>query len=52
MPFSTSDICETGFSAMLEVKNKYRSKFELKPDLCLKLSLVKSNIKELCKSKP
>ena len=40
-----------GFSAMLVIKNKYGSKFELKPDLCLKLSLVKSDVEELCKSK-
>ena len=41
IPFNTSDLCETGFSAMLAIKNKYRSKFELKPDLRLKLTYIK-----------
>ena len=38
IPFSTSYLCETGFSAMLGIKNKYRSKLELEPDLRLKLT--------------
>jgi len=36
---------------MLAIKKKYRSKFELKPDLHLKLTLIKPEIKELCKYK-
>jgi len=51
IPFNTSDLCETGFSAMLAIKNKYRSKFELKPVLRLQLTLIKPDIEELCKYK-
>ena len=49
--FSTSYLCETGFYAMLAIKNKYRSKLELEPDLRLKLTLIKPDIADLCKSK-
>ena len=51
IPFSTSYLWDTGFSAMLAIKNKYRSKLELEPDLRLKLTLIKPDIVELCKSK-
>ena|SRR6218665_1833736 len=51
IPFSMSDLWETGFSAMLAIKNKYRSKFELKPGLRLKFTLIKIDIEELCKHK-
>ena len=50
IPFSTSYLCETGFFAMLAIKNKYRSKLELEPDLRLKLTLIKPDIADLCKS--
>ena len=46
-----SDLCETGFSAMLATKNKYRSTVELKLDSRLKLTLIKPEIEELCKYK-
>jgi hypothetical protein len=42
MPFSTSYPCETGFSAMLAIKNKYRTRLELEPDLWLKLTKIKT----------
>jgi zinc finger BED domain-containing protein 5/7/8/9 len=51
IPFSTSYLCETGFFAMLSIKNKYRSKLELEPDLRLKLSLIKPDIEDLSKYK-
>ena len=51
IPFSTSYLCETGFSAMLAVKNKYRSKLELEPDLRLKLTYIRPDILNLCLSK-
>ena len=49
IPFSTSYLCETGFSATL--KNKYRSKLELEPDLRLKLTNIKPDIASMCLSK-
>lgn len=51
IPFSTSYLCENGFSAMLAIKNKYRSKLELEPDLRLKLTKLKPDIAKLCNSK-
>ena len=43
--FSTSNLqCETGFSAMLAIKNKYRSKLELEPDVRMKLTNMKPDI--------
>ena len=51
IPFSTSYLCETGFSAMIAIKYKDRSKLELEPDLRLKLTLIKPDIADLCKSK-
>ena len=51
IPFNTSYLCETGFSAMLAIKNKYRTKLELEPDLRLKLTNIKPDIANLCASK-
>ena len=51
IPFNTSYLYETEFSAMLAIKNKYRSKLELEPDLRLKLTLIKPDVAELYKSK-
>ena len=47
IPFSTSYLCEIGFSAMIEIKNKYRSKLEFKTDLHLKLTKLKHDIATL-----
>src|SRR3984885_15986626 len=43
IPFSTSYLCEAGFSALLAIKNKHRTKLELEQDLRLKLT--KLNVK-------
>jgi zinc finger BED domain-containing protein 5/7/8/9 len=51
IPFSTSYLCETGFSAMFAIKYKHRSKIELEPDLRQKFTLIKPHIAELCYSK-
>lgn len=51
IPFNTSYLCETGFSAMLAIKNKYRTKLQLEPDLRLKLTNIKPDIANLCASK-
>ncbi len=51
IPFSTSYLCETGFSAMLAIKNKYRTKLDLEPSLRLKLTKILPNIKKLCSMK-
>ena len=48
IPFSTSYLCEAGFSAMLAIKNKHRTKLELEPDLRLKLTNIKPDILQVC----
>ncbi len=47
LPFSTSYLCETGFSAMLNIKNKYRTKLNLEPNLRLKLTKIYPDVKKL-----
>ena len=51
IPFSTSYLCEICFSAMLAIKNKYRSKLELEPDLRLKFTNIKPDIANMYLSK-
>ena len=48
IPFSTSYLCETDFSAMLAIKSKYRTKLELEPELHLKWISIKPDIVNLC----
>lgn len=50
LPFSTTYLCENGFSAMLSIKNIFRNKLNLEPDLRLKLSNTEPDIKKLYKN--
>ena len=50
MPFLSSYKCETGFSAMVGIKSKFRNKLQLPNSLCLKLSLIKINVKSIMES--
>lgn len=47
LPFTTTYLCETGFSAMLQVKNKFRSRLNLDPNLRMKLSNIDPDIDSL-----
>lgn len=47
MPFPTTYLCETGFSALVALKTKYRNKLNVEPDLRLRLSSLKPDIKHL-----
>jgi hypothetical protein len=47
MPFSTTYLCETGFSVLVVLKSKYRNKLDVEPDLRLKLTSIQPNIKSL-----
>ena len=52
IPFSKkSYLWETGFSSMLAIKNKYRSKLELEQDSRLKLTNIKPDIANMRLSK-
>lgn len=47
MPFATTYLCETGFSALVAIKTKYRNKLDVQPDLCLKLTSIQPDIHKL-----
>lgn len=51
LPFVSTYSCETGFSAYVAVKTKYRNCLDAGPDLRLKLSSLKPNIGALCAGK-
>lgn len=50
MPFATTYLCETGFSALVCLKTKYRYRLFVENDLRLKLSPILPNIAALCKN--
>ena len=47
MPFSSTYLCESAFSTLLYLKNKYRNRLESEADCRLALSNIKPDIKEL-----
>ena len=52
MPFITSYLCEQGFSSMLYVKNKYRTKIiNLDSNIRLRLKKIQPDFENLCASK-
>ena len=50
IPFSSSYKCETGFSAMVGIKTKFRNKLRLSNSLRLKLSQIEINVKSIVQS--
>jgi len=50
VPFPTTYLCESGFSAMAVVKTKARNRLDLNIDLRVALSVIKSNIKHIVSS--
>jgi hypothetical protein len=51
LPFTSTYLCECGFSALTTIKNKYRSRLRVEDDLRLFLSTVQPRISRLCASK-
>lgn len=47
MPFTTTYLCETGFSALVALKTKYRNKLDIEPDVRLNLTSIQPDIKTL-----
>ena len=47
LPFCTSYLRECGFSAMLAIKSKHRSRLELEPNFRLNLTKIHINVDEL-----
>ncbi|XP_060780911.1 zinc finger BED domain-containing protein 5-like [Neoarius graeffei] len=51
IPFTSTYLCECGFSALTLIKNKYRSSLQVEDDIRLFLSTVRPRIRRLCISK-
>jgi hypothetical protein len=49
--FSTTYLCESGFSSMIYKKNKYGNRLSTEPDLRLKLTKIEPDIRKLCLAK-
>ena len=47
--FSTTYLCEAGFSAYIGTKTKYRSRLNGEPDIRLQLSSIEPKIRKMCK---
>ncbi|GFW12774.1 zinc finger BED domain-containing protein 5 [Trichonephila clavipes] len=51
LPFSTSYICETGFSAVAALKTKYRSQLNIEKELRVSISNIKPSFENLCSAR-
>ena len=51
LPFITSYLCESGFSELLYINNKYRNRISVDEDLRIKLSSIDPDIENLVKDK-
>jgi hypothetical protein len=49
LPFSSSYICEVGFSVMVGIKNKHRNKLNLLNSLQLKINKIDVNVNAITK---
>ena len=47
IPFSSTYLCESGFSSLLYLKNKYRNKLDVEKQLVISLSKIKPRIQTL-----
>ncbi|GFW16654.1 zinc finger BED domain-containing protein 5 [Trichonephila clavipes] len=51
LPFSTSYLCETGFSAVAALKTKYRSLLNIEKELRVSISNIKPSFENLCSAR-
>ena len=51
LPFATTYLCETAFSALTNMKTKYRSRLVVESDMRVCLSNITARIDSLCKAK-
>jgi hypothetical protein len=51
LPFSTTYLCETAFSAVTAMKNKYRSRLDIEHDIRICLSRIPPRLEKLCCTK-
>ncbi len=51
LPFASTYLCETSFSALTYLKNKYRTKLFVENDLRLALTNIMPRIDSICESK-
>jgi zinc finger BED domain-containing protein 5/7/8/9 len=51
LPFSTSYLCEIGFSAVAALKTKYRSRLNIDKELRVSISNIKPSFEKLCSAK-
>lgn len=51
LPFPTTYLCETTFSHLVHMKNRYRNRLNVEPDLRLKLSSFDPDIRKLTSEK-
>ncbi|GFX79334.1 zinc finger BED domain-containing protein 5 [Trichonephila clavipes] len=51
LPFSTSYLCETGFSAVADLKTKYRSQLNIEKELRVSISNIKPSFENLCSAR-
>ncbi|GFT49739.1 zinc finger BED domain-containing protein 5 [Trichonephila clavipes] len=51
LPFSTSYLCETGFSTVDALKTKYRSQLNIEKELRVSISNIKPSFENLCSAR-
>lgn len=51
LPFATSYLCETGFSAVAVIKSKYRSQINLEKEMRVAISKLQPRFEKLCSEK-
>ena len=51
LPFSTTYLCESGFSSLVYIKNKYRNRLDCESDMICALSATEPRFELLARSK-